>query len=120
MKYYDTSEAASYYQPGATFRPLGKEATVSTRPEGGRAIGTTVDIEAIENPLNRELARIMIHGRMERGWSQDMLADFAGIARTSVQSTERGYSTPRFENVEAILGALGYEIKFERVEGGNR
>lgn len=118
MKYYDTSEAAPYYQPGAIFKPNGIDTTISAETKDGRPIGTTVDLDAIENPLNRELARIMIHGRMERGWSQDMLADFAGIARTSVQATERGHSTPRVENVAAILGALGYEIKFERVEGG--
>ncbi len=58
--------------------------------------------------------------RMKRDWSQEQLADLAGIGRTTITSIERNISSPTLDIVEKISKALEYEpyqlLKFNDLE----
>lgn len=58
--------------------------------------------------------------RMKRDWSQEQLADLAGIGRTTITAIERNISSPTLDMVEKISKALGYEpyqlLKFNDLE----
>jgi DNA-binding XRE family transcriptional regulator len=56
------------------------------------------------------LARRLRLLRAERGWSQEALADAAGLHRTYVSSIERGERNVGIDNVERLAGAFGVEI----------
>lgn len=45
----------------------------------------------------------------ERGWTQQQLADEAGVALATVNNFLRGVSVPQFEKLAAIQQALGVE-----------
>ena len=45
--------------------------------------------------------------RKERGWSQEALADEAGLDRTYISGIERVVKNPTVTVVERISGALG-------------
>jgi transcriptional regulator with XRE-family HTH domain len=45
--------------------------------------------------------------RLERGYSQEKLAELAGIDRTYVSSIERGLRNVSIDNIERLCKALG-------------
>jgi len=47
--------------------------------------------------------------RIKRDWSQEQLAEYAEIGRTTVASIERNVSSPTLDIVEKLAKALGYE-----------
>lgn len=49
--------------------------------------------------------------RTERGWSQEELADEAGLHRTYISGVERGVRNPTVTVVEKIAKALGVEAR---------
>jgi len=48
--------------------------------------------------------------RKERGWSQEALADEAGLDRTYISGVERVVKNPTISVVERIAAALGCQI----------
>jgi transcriptional regulator with XRE-family HTH domain len=63
-------------------------------------VGKTV---AIQVRLGRQVRR----RRLERGWSQERLAEKADLSVAYVSSVERGLSNPTVRNVEKLAKALG-------------
>lgn len=57
--------------------------------------------------IRRQLARNLKRLRTERGWSQEELADQAGLHRTYVSGVERGVRNPTITIVAALAKALG-------------
>jgi transcriptional regulator with XRE-family HTH domain len=47
--------------------------------------------------------------RQARGWSQEALADLAGLHRTYVGSIERGERNVSVDNIERLSQALGLD-----------
>src|SRR5689334_9887009 len=45
--------------------------------------------------------------RAARGWTQQQLAEAAGLAQADVSRIERGLSNPTIRTVERLLGVLG-------------
>lgn len=56
--------------------------------------------------LRRKLARNLVRLRQERGWSQEALADEAGLHRTYVSGVERGVRNPTLLVLERLAKAL--------------
>ena len=48
--------------------------------------------------------------RTERGWSQEGLADRAGLHRTYIGSIERGEQNISLENIEKLAATLGVSL----------
>ena len=59
--------------------------------------------------IRRRLAANIIRLRKERGWSQEELADRAGLHRTYISGVERGVRNPTITVVAKIAAALGVE-----------
>ena len=57
--------------------------------------------------LREILAANMRRLRARRGWSQETLAEKAGLHRTYIGGIERAERNVGVDNVEAIAGALG-------------
>lgn len=57
-----------------------------------------------------ELGRRVVELRMEKRWSQSDLARASGLNRNLINTTERGLSQPRLENLTAIAQALGVKV----------
>jgi transcriptional regulator with XRE-family HTH domain len=57
--------------------------------------------------IRRQLARNLKRLRTEKGWSQEELADQAGLHRTYVSGVERGVRNPTITIVAALAKALG-------------
>ena len=57
--------------------------------------------------------------RAQAGWSQEELAERAGLHRTYVSGVERGLRNISIDNIDRIASALGIPIStlFLRVEG---
>ncbi len=55
--------------------------------------------------------------RLEKGWSQLQLAEFAGLSLRTVQRIEKGH-TPTIESLKAI--AAVFEINFNELIDGNQ
>ncbi|MET0183649.1 MAG: helix-turn-helix transcriptional regulator [Caulobacterales bacterium] len=49
----------------------------------------------------------MVRLRLAKGWSQEELADEAGLHRTYVSGVERGVRNPTIEVLERFADALG-------------
>lgn len=49
--------------------------------------------------------------REEKGWSQEELADRAGLHRTYISSVERGIRNPTITVIERIAIALEYRLE---------
>ncbi|WP_381797327.1 helix-turn-helix domain-containing protein [Streptomyces niveus] len=63
-------------------------------------------IEARSRALGQRIAR----ARAEQHWSQDQLADRAGIERRSLQRYENAIREPRFGDLLLIAAALGMPV----------
>jgi transcriptional regulator with XRE-family HTH domain len=57
--------------------------------------------------VRRLLARNLKRLRTEKGWSQEELADQAGLHRTYVSGVERGIRNPTITIVATLAKALG-------------
>lgn len=57
--------------------------------------------------IQRRLARNLVRLREERGWSQEELADQAGLHRTYVSGIERRMRNPTIMILERLAKALG-------------
>lgn len=70
--------------------------------------------------LKRQFGEQVRKLRQQRGWSQEYLADEAGLHRTYISSLERGERNVSLENIVKLARALGvpaYELlKFEAPE----
>lgn len=60
--------------------------------------------------VRRRLAVNMKRLRKERGWSQEVLADEAGLDRTYISGIERMVKNPTITVVERVAVALECEI----------
>ena len=60
--------------------------------------------------VRKRLAVNMKRLRKERGWSQEALADEAGLDRTYISGIERLVKNPTVTVVDRIAGALGCTI----------
>jgi transcriptional regulator with XRE-family HTH domain len=56
--------------------------------------------------IRRQLSRNLRRLRTEKGWSQEELADRAGLHRTYVSGVERGVRNPTITIVAALAKAL--------------
>lgn len=63
-----------------------------------------------------ELVSLIRNARQKRAWSQQELADRAGIALGTLYRLEAGKSTPPVDIVLALLDALGLRIRVEEVD----
>lgn len=57
--------------------------------------------------IRRQLARNLKRLRTEKGWSQEELAEQAGLHRTYVSGVERGVRNPTITIVATLAKALG-------------
>lgn len=57
--------------------------------------------------VRRQLARNVRRLRLEKGWSQEELADQSGLHRTYVSGVERGVRNPTISIVAVLARALG-------------
>ena len=48
--------------------------------------------------------------RFQRGWSQEALADAAGLHRTHISQIERGVCNVRLDSIEKLAAAFDAEI----------
>jgi len=60
--------------------------------------------------VGKRLAARMVQLRKEHGWSQEELADRAGLHRTYISGVERGVRNPSITNVSKIAAGLGCTI----------
>ncbi len=60
--------------------------------------------------VKERLAANMKRLRKERGWSQEALADEAGLDRTYISGIERRVRNPTITVVERIANALGCHL----------
>lgn len=60
--------------------------------------------------VRKRLAGNMKRLRKERGWSQEALADEAGLDRTYISGIERVVRNPTISVVERIATALGCQM----------
>ncbi len=59
--------------------------------------------------IRRQLARNLKRLRTDKGWSQEELADQAGLHRTYVSGVERGVRNPTITIVATLAKALGVQ-----------
>ncbi|MEN0654002.1 MULTISPECIES: helix-turn-helix domain-containing protein [Hyphobacterium] len=60
--------------------------------------------------IRQRLAENMRAIRREKGWSQEELADRAGVHRTYISGVERCVRNPTITIVGRIAGALGVKV----------
>jgi transcriptional regulator with XRE-family HTH domain len=81
------------------------------------------NISAVPRELRQHLAVGIRALRADRGWSQEVLAERAGLHRTYISSVERGQRNVSIDNIERIGLALGLglsEILGEKLRGAAR
>jgi len=59
----------------------------------------------------RVFARKLKEFRLQKGLSQEKLAEIAGLHRTYIGSVERSERNISIDNIERLAGALGIQIK---------
>lgn len=74
----------------------------------GRARASLAHAETV-----RRLRRAFVRLRAERGWTQEELADRAGLATRTVQHAESGRSVS-LATLAALAGALGCDVALAR------
>lgn len=57
-----------------------------------------------------ELGRRILELRQNKRWSQSDLARASGLKKNVINTTERGLSQPRLENLTALAEALGVKV----------
>lgn len=57
-----------------------------------------------------ELPAILKGARKNKALTQQALADRAGVSKTTIEQYERGKRSPHLALLEAIFGALGFEL----------
>ncbi len=57
-----------------------------------------------------KIGAIIEHLRIERGWSQDFLADRAGITKSSLSRMEHDGQWPRPDTLAALAAALNVKV----------
>lgn len=57
---------------------------------------------------------ILCRMRLEKGMTQDTLAQLANVSRNAIANYETNRSVPNTDRFEAILDALGYELIIRR------
>lgn len=60
--------------------------------------------------VRRRLGRNVQHERRQKGWSQEELAEQAGLHRTYVSGVERGIRNPTITIVEKLAQALSVSM----------
>ena len=66
-----------------------------------------------------ETGRFIRKHRNAKGWSQEELADRAGVYRTFISSIERGVRNPTVTSLHRIASAMGLTVS-EMLEGLKR
>jgi XRE family transcriptional regulator, regulator of sulfur utilization len=61
--------------------------------------------------LRRRFAEHVVSARTERGWTQEKLAEKAGLARTYISEIERLKRNATLDSVERIADALGIDAE---------
>ncbi len=59
----------------------------------------------------RRLGKLIREAREDRRWTQDQLAEAAGVSRPTVQRYENAKTAPEFDKVRAIILALGVDAR---------
>jgi transcriptional regulator with XRE-family HTH domain len=62
------------------------------------------------NQESARLGRVISRLRQERGLSQELFAELAGVHRTYVSQLERGLKSPTLAVVTKIAEALGFKV----------
>ena len=52
--------------------------------------------------------------RQSRGWSLSQVASTAGFSQNDVSRWEQGHHVPSVLNFQAVINALGYEVRLVR------
>lgn len=63
-----------------------------------------------EKPARQRFAESLRRLRIQKGFSQEALAELADLHRTYVGSVERGERNISIDNMEALATALGVEL----------
>lgn len=67
------------------------------------------------NNLNN-ISKLILHERKQQGWSQQQLANYAGLNRTTIGSIERGdYSDIGIRKIEKILNLFNKSLTIKDV-----
>lgn len=61
--------------------------------------------------LRRRFAEHVLEARLSRGWTQEFLAEKAGLARTYVSEIERLKRNATLDVIERIADALGVDAE---------
>lgn len=56
------------------------------------------------------LGRVLRDARLAKGWTQGDLAERVGLTQASVSTIERAQSSPNFDTLLRLLGALGLDL----------
>lgn len=65
---------------------------------------------ATSPPLSNLVAQQVRRLRLARGWSQEQLAEAAGISRDALSRIERGDRAARLDTLDALATALGVDL----------
>lgn len=68
--------------------------------------------------MTMNIGRSILHCRRRRGLTQRALADRTGLTQATIARIETGREVPRFDTVERLLRACGYELDV-RPESGS-
>lgn len=61
-----------------------------------------------------ELGKFVREERIRRGWTQQQLADLAGVGLNFVYQLEKEKPTVRLDTTNQVLKALGFEVGVQR------
>ena len=64
----------------------------------------------------RQLPPMLKFLRVSRGWTQQELADAAGLTKAMVSGYERGRLSPSVKTLARLLGTMGYTWKLDTIE----
>ncbi|HEX9625547.1 MAG TPA: helix-turn-helix transcriptional regulator [Acidiferrobacterales bacterium] len=77
------------------------------KPGRGRGIYTAKEKESLRIQVGRQV-RVL---RVMRGWTQEVLAELAGLHRNYVGYIERGEHNAGIDNLERLASALGVPLR---------